>query len=109
MPTASSRPAPSAPGPTRHRRIRIAAVTGVAALIAAGSYFATTNIGPDTAPPTPAAGAVVNPGAQVRRELHQSIAGQYASQSAAGTGVNPSARTLRDMHKSIAGQYGPAR
>ena len=93
--------------PARHRRIRTAAaIAGVAALIATGGYVATTTIGPDTAPPTPAAGTDVNPSAQVRRELHQSIAGQYSSRPAAGTVVNPSAQMRRELHQSIAGQYG---
>jgi hypothetical protein len=101
QPIASSRPAPS---PIRQRRIRTAAaITAIAALIAAVSYLTTT--GPDTAPRTPAAGTDVNPSAQTLRDLHQSIAGQYGSQSAAGTIVNPSAQTMRELHASIAGQY----
>jgi hypothetical protein len=105
QPIASSRPAPSG-----HRRIR-AAITAVAvaALTATGGYLATTTIGPDAAPPTPATATVVNPSAQTMRELHQSIAGQYGSQSAAATVVNPSAQTMRELHASLAGQYGPAR
>ena len=107
QPIASSRPAPSVPGSARHRRIRAAAaITAVAALIATGGYLATTTIGPDAAPPTPAAGTDVNPSAQTLRDLHQSIAGQYGSRSAAGAVVNPSAQTLRELRQSIAGQYG---
>ena len=79
-----SRPAPSAPGPG-HRRIRAAAATAaVAALIAIGGYLATTTIGPDATPRTARTGTEVNPSAQALRELHQSVAGQYASRSAAG-------------------------
>ena len=101
QPIASSRPAPG-----RHRRIRTAAaITAIAALIAAGGYLATVTIGPDTAPPTPATGTDVNPSAQTLRDMLQSIAGQYVSQSAAGADVNPSAQTLRELHQSIAGQY----
>jgi hypothetical protein len=104
-----SRPAANAPGPARHRRIRTAAaVAGVAALIATGGYIATTTIGPDAIPRTAATGTGtdVNPSAQALREMHQSIAGQYGSQSAAGTVMNPSGQALREMHQSIAGQYG---
>ena len=104
QPIASSRPAP---GPARHRRIRTAAaIAAVAALIATGGYLATTTIGPDATPPTPAAGTDVNPSAQTLRELHQSIAGQYGSQPATGTAVNPNAQMLRELRESIAGQYG---
>ena len=104
QPIASSRPAPS---PARHRRIRTAAaIAAIAALIATGSYLATTTIGPDTAPPTPATGTDVNPSAQTLRDMHQSVAGQYGNQSAAGTVVNPSAQTLRELRQSVAGQYG---
>ena len=72
QPIASTRLAPN-----RHRRTRTAAaISGVAVLIAAGSYLTTTN-GPDATPPTPAAGTGVNPSAQVLRELRESIAGQY--------------------------------
>jgi hypothetical protein len=132
QPLASRRPAANP-----HRRIRTAAaITSVAALIATGGYLATTTNGPDTAPTTPAAGTDVNPSAQVQRELHQSIAGQYGNQFAAAAVnpsaqvrrelrdsiagqysnqfvaaavVNPSAQTLRELRASIAGQYGPAR
>jgi hypothetical protein len=104
QPIASSRPATSAPGPARHQRIRTtAAITATAALIAAGGYLATTTNGPETAPT--AAGADVNPSAQTMRDLHQSVASQYGSQSAAGTAVNPSAQTMRELRQSIAGQY----
>ena len=121
--------------PARHRRIRTAAaIAAIAALIATGGYLATTTIGPDAAPPTPAAGTEVNPSAQTLRELHQSIAGQYGSQSAPDAIVNPSAQCARAARaspastaadragrhvnptprcaraaQSIAGQYGPAR
>ena len=103
QPIASSRPTASG-----YRRTRTAvAISGVAALIAAGGYLATTTNGPDAAPPTQA-GTGVNPSAQVLRELHESIAGQYGSRSTVG-GVNPSAQTRRELRDSIAGQYGPAR
>jgi hypothetical protein len=42
-------------------------------------------------------------------DLHQSIAGQYGSQSAAGAVVSPNAEVRRELHQSIAGQYGLAR
>ena len=65
-------------GPARHRRIRTAAaIAAVAALIATGGYVATTTIGPDDTPSTPVTSTDVNASAQVRRELHQSVAGQY--------------------------------
>jgi HAMP domain-containing protein len=137
QPIASSRPAASAPGPARQRRIRAAAaIAAVAALIATGGYLAITTSGPDATSPTPAPGtevntsaqtlremrqsiagqygnqsaarAVVNPNAPVRRELRDSIAGQYRSRPAAGTVVNPSAQVRRELRDSIAGQYGPA-
>jgi hypothetical protein len=101
QPIASGRPAPS-----RHRRIRTAAATAaIAALIATGGYLAATTIGPDAAAPTAATGTDVNPTAQTRREMHQSIADQYGSQSTAGITVNPNAQTLRELRQSIAGQY----
>jgi hypothetical protein len=106
QPIAPSRPAPAAPGPARHRRIRTAAA---AALIATGGYLATTTIGPDAAPPTRVAGALVNPSAQTLRELHQSIAGQYGSRSGPEATVNPNAQVRRELHASIAGQFAPAR
>jgi len=107
QPIASSRPAPT---PVRHPRIRTgAAAATIAALIVTGGYLATTTIDPDAIPRTAANTTDVNPSAQTQRELHQSIAGQYGSQSAAGTVVNPNAQTLRDLHASVAGQYGPAR
>jgi hypothetical protein len=104
QPIASSRPAP---GPARHRRPRTAAaIATVAALIATGGYLAATTIGPDAAPPTPAAGIDVNPSGQTLRDLHQSIAGQYGGQAAPGTTVNPNAQTLRDLRENVVGQYG---
>ena len=107
QPIASSRPAPSVPGPARHRRIRTAAaIAAIAALIATGGYLATTTTGPDATRPTPTTGTEVNPSAQTLRDMLQSIAGQYGSRPAAGALVNPSAQTLRDMQQSIAGQYG---
>jgi hypothetical protein len=108
--TASSRPAPGAPGPVRHRRIRTAAaIAGVVALIATGGYLATTTIGPDATPRTAVTATDVSPGAQALRELHQSISGQYGSRSAAGTAVNPSAQALHELRQSVAGQYSSAR
>ena len=99
-------PAATAVGHTAHRPLRAAAaITGVAALIAAGGYLATTTIGPDSIPTAAPTGAAVNPSAQALSELRESVAGQYGSQSAAGAAVNPSARALRDRHRSIAGQY----
>ena len=104
QPIASNRPAPS---PARHRRIRTAAaITAIAALIATGGYIATTTIGPDAAPPTPAAGTAVNPSAQTLRDMHQSIAGQYGNRFASGATVNPNAEVRRELHQSITGQYG---
>ena len=93
-----ARPPPAHPHRRRHRRRRRA--------LATGSYLATTTIGPDTTPPTPATGTDVNLSAQTQRELNQSIAGQYGSRSAADAVVNPSAQTMRELHQSIVGQYG---
>jgi hypothetical protein len=106
QPIASSRPART---PVGQRRIRTAAaITAIVALIAAGSYLTITT-GPDTAPPTPttatATATDVNPSDQTLRDLLQSIAGQYGSQSAAGTIVTPSAQTMRELRSSVAGQY----
>ena len=106
QPIASSRPAPSAPGPARHWRIRTAAaITATAALLATGGYLATTTNSPDSTRPTPATGTDVNPSAQTMRDMHQSVAGQYGNPSAAGAMVNPSAQTMRDLRASVAGQY----
>ena len=103
-------PAATAVGHTAHRPLRTAAaITGVAALIAAGSYLATTTIGPDSTPTAAPTGAAVNPSAQALSELRASVAGQYGSQSATGAVVNPGAQVLREMHQSIARQYGAAR
>jgi len=99
-----------ATGPARHRRIRTAAaIAAVAALIATGGYVATTTIGPHDTPSTPVTSTDVNASAQVRRELHQSVAGQYGSRPAAGAVVNPNTQVRRELHQSVAGQYGPAR
>jgi hypothetical protein len=99
-----------ATGPARHRRIRTAAaIAAVAALIATGGYVATTTIGPHDTPSTPVTSTDVNASAQVRRELHQSVAGQYGSRPAAGAVVNPNTQVRRERHQSVAGQYGPAR
>jgi hypothetical protein len=104
QPITSSRPAPI---PVRRRRIRTAAaITAIAALIATGGYLATTTIGPDAAPTTPAARTDVNPSAQVQRNMHQSIAGQYGNGFAARTVVNPRAQTRRELRESTTGQYG---
>src|SRR3954469_20468244 len=101
----SSPPVATAVGDTRHRQLRAAApIPGVAALIAAGGYVATT-IGPDSIPTAAPKGAEVNRSAKAMRELRESVAGQYGSQSAAGA-VNSSAGVLRELHHSIAGQYG---
>ena len=107
QPIASSHPAPSAPGPAHHRRIRAAgANAGVAAVVATGGYLAATSIGPDTTRPTLATGAEVNPSAQTRRELHESIAGQYGNQPAGGAVMNPNGQARRELRESIASQYG---
>jgi hypothetical protein len=110
QPIAPSYPAPSAPGPARHRLIRTAAaIAATAALIATGGYIAKTTIGPDATSRTAATATNVNPNAQTLRVLHQSIAGQYGNQSAAtGAVVNPSAQVRRELRENIAGQYGPA-
>ena len=109
-PKQRSRAASFATGPARHRRIRTAAaIAAVAALIATGGYVATTTIGPDDTPSTPVTSTDVNASAQVRRELHQSVAGQYGSRPTAGAVVNPNTQVRRELHQSIAGQYGPAR
>jgi hypothetical protein len=100
-------PAATAVGHTAHRPLRTAAaITGVAALIAAGSYLATTTIGPDSIPTAAPTGAAVNPSAQALRELRESVAGQYGSQSVTGAAVNPSAHALSELRASVAGQYG---
>jgi hypothetical protein len=109
-PKQRSRAASFATGPARHRRIRTAAaIAAVAALIATGGYVATTTIGPHDTPSTPVTSTDVNASAQVRRELHQSVAGQYGSRPAAGAVVNPNTQVRRERHQSVAGQYGPAR
>jgi hypothetical protein len=111
QPIVTSRPAPRAPGAGPHRHVRaVAAIAGVAALIAGGGYLATTTIGPDATPPAPAAAVTeVNPSAQTLRDMRESISAQYGDRSAAGAVVNPSARTRRELRSSIAGQYGHAR
>jgi hypothetical protein len=43
------------------------------------------------------------------RDLRASVAGQYASRPAAGAVVNPRAQVRRELLNSVAGQYGPAR
>jgi hypothetical protein len=104
QPIVSSRPAPS-----HHRSTRTAAaITAIAALIAVGSYLASTT-GDDTAPPGPAISTRVKPSDQTLREMHQSIAGQYGSQSAAGAVVNPGTQVRRELRQSIAGQYRSTR
>ena len=108
QPIASGRPAPSAPGPARHRRIRTAAaIAAVAALIATGGYLATTTTGPHATRPTPTTGTEVDPSAQTLRDMHQSVAGQYGSQAVANATVHPNAQLRRELRQSIAGQYGP--
>ena len=100
-------PAAAAVGHTAHRPLRTAAaITGVAALVAAGSYLATTTIGPDSIPTAAPTGAAVNPSAQALSELRESVAGQYGSQSVTGAAVNPSAHALSELRASVAGQYG---
>ena len=100
------------PAPVRHHHLRTAAIAaGVTAVIATGGYLASTTFGPDSipvAPVTPTSPSV-NPSDQVRRELRQSIAGQYGAQAAPGTSVNPSIDVRRALRESIAGQYGGAR
>jgi hypothetical protein len=41
------------------------------------------------------------------RELRSTVAAQYASRPAANT-VHPSAQVRRELRESVAGQYGPA-
>ena len=41
--------------------------------------------------------------------MHQSVAGQYGSQAVANATVHPNAQVRRELRESIAGQYGPAR
>ena len=73
-------PVATALGHARHRHLRVAVATaGVAALIAAGGYVATTTIGPDSVPTAAPSVAQVNPSAQALRELHRSVAGQYGA------------------------------
>ena len=94
----------------RHRRIRTAAaIAAVAALIATGGYLATTTIGPDATPPTPATGTDVNPSAQTLRDCARASPASTAANAAADATVNPNAQVRRELRESIAGQYGPAR
>jgi hypothetical protein len=105
---AAQRTTPSIPAPHR-RRIRTAtAVAGVAFLIAAGGYAATTTFGPDAYQPQPAPATHDTPTAtdQVLRELRESVAGQYGSPPAAPTGV-PSDHALRDYRDTVIKLYGP--
>jgi hypothetical protein len=104
QPITAGAPVGSTLSHAHHRHLRTAAaIAGVAALIAGGSYVATTTLGPDSIPTT---GTDVNPSAQTLRELRESVAGQYGSHSAARHVVNPNAQTLSELRDSVAGQYG---
>jgi hypothetical protein len=105
-----TRPEHQAPAGRYLRARKTAAIiASVAALIAVGGYVATTTIGPDAVPRTPATGADVIPSAQTQRELRESVAGQYGSHPTSDATVNPSAETRRELRDSMAGQYGHAR
>lgn len=98
----------SIPAPHRHRIRTATAVAGVAVLIAAGGYAATTTFGPDAYPPQPAPATDDTATAtdQVLRELRESIARQYGSQPAAPTSL-PSEHAMRDYRKTVIKLYGP--
>jgi hypothetical protein len=103
---AAQRTTLSVPAPQR-RRIRTAiAVAGVAVLIAAGGYAATTTFGPDAyAPqPAPATEAPATAPDQVLRELRESIAGQYGPQPAAAPKRE---QAIRDYRHTVIKLYGP--
>jgi hypothetical protein len=107
-------PSPPAPGsPVRHRHLRrAAAVAGVAALIAAGGFAATTIFGPDSVAPTPAPAPApaISPTPpltreQALREMRDAIARAYGPQA----GTTPVARdqAMREMREAIARVYAP--
>ena len=103
---AAQRTTPSIPAP-HHRRIRTA-TAGVAVLIAAGGYAATTTFGPDAHPPqpTPATHNTATATDQALRELHESIARQYGPQPAAPTSA-PLEQATRDYRNTVIKLYGP--
>jgi hypothetical protein len=105
---AAHRITPSVPAPHRRRIPTATATVGVAVLIAAGGYAATTTFGPDASQPQPAP-ATDDMGTatdQVLRELRESIARQYGSQPAAPTGA-PSDQAMRDFRRTVIKLYGP--
>jgi hypothetical protein len=96
--------------PASHRRcIRTATATaGVAVLIAAGGYAATTSFGPDAdaLQLAPAAHDTATATDQALRELRESIARQYGPQPAAPTSV-PLKQATRDYRNTVIKLYGP--
>jgi hypothetical protein len=95
---------------SQRRRARdVAIVAGVALVIAAGGYGATTTFGPDAyePQPTPATDDAVTATDQVLRELRDSIAGQYGSQPASGQYATPSDQAMRDLRETVVKLYGP--
>jgi hypothetical protein len=108
----------------RHRRARdTVVVAGVALLIAAGGYaaataFAPTERSPESRPTSP---GYVTPSDTVRRDLRQSVSGQYGARPSPPTHamrqhaqpvdqyVTPSENVMRHLHESIAGRYSSAR
>lgn len=103
---AAQRITASVPAPHR-RRIRTAtALAGVALLIAAGGYAATTTFGPDAHAPQPAP-APDDPATatdQVLRELRESVAGQYGPQPAPAPDRK---QARRDYQHTVIKLYGP--
>jgi hypothetical protein len=105
---AAQRTTPTIPAPHR-RRIRTATATaGVAVLIAAGGYAATTTFGPDAYPPqlAPATHDTATATDRALRELRESIARQYGSQPAGPTSV-PLEQATRDYRNTVTKLYGP--
>ena len=105
---AAQRTTPSILAPQRRRIRTVAAVAGVAVLIAAGGYAATTTFGPGAYQPRPAPASDDTAAAtdQVLRELRKSVAGQYGSQPAAPTSV-PRDHAMRDYRTTVIKLYGP--
>ena len=106
-PTITSHAAPR----RAHRRVlrTAAAVAGVAALIAAGGYAATTTFGPDAHEPrsAPAAtGEFAIPGDQVQREMRIGVAGQ-CDLPAHAADLRPGRRVQLELDQAVADLYGP--
>jgi hypothetical protein len=91
--------------PQRPRIRTAAAVAGVSVLIGACSRDATTRFVPDAyhLRSAPAADDTAAAPDQVRRELRESVAHQYGSQSA----VPPRDQAIRDYRSTVIKLYGP--